>query len=69
MYYHLAIKPESTFMKMYCVLSALERDCSWRRLRDSNPRGVAAKRFSRPPRYDRFDKPPCSAIDTYEMRV
>ena len=26
--------------------------------RDSNPRGVAAKRFSRPPRYDRFDIAP-----------
>ena len=30
----------------------------WRRLRDSNPRGLSPKRFSRPPRYDRFDKPP-----------
>ena len=30
----------------------------WRRRRDSNPRGVAAKRFSRPPRYDRFDTSP-----------
>ena len=30
----------------------------WRRQRDSNPRGVAPKRFSRPPRYDRFDMPP-----------
>ena len=30
----------------------------WRRLRDSNPCGLAPKRFSRPPRYDRFDKPP-----------
>ena len=27
----------------------------WRRGRDSNPCGVAPKRFSRPPRYDRFD--------------
>ena len=34
-------------------------DFLWRRLRDSNPRGLAPKRFSRPPRYDRFDKPPC----------
>ena len=31
---------------------------AWRRQRDSNPRGVAPKRFSRPPRYDRFDMPP-----------
>ena len=30
----------------------------WRRQRDSNPRGVSPKRFSRPPRYDRFDMPP-----------
>lgn len=30
----------------------------WRRRRDSNPRDVAAKRFSRPPRCDRFDTPP-----------
>ena len=29
----------------------------WRRKRDSNPRGVSPKRFSRPPRYDRFDIP------------
>ena len=31
---------------------------SWRRMRDSNPRGREPKRFSRPPRYDRFDNPP-----------
>ena len=31
----------------------------WRRGRDSNPCGVAPKRFSRPPRYDRFDTSPC----------
>ena len=30
----------------------------WRRKRDSNPRGLSPKRFSRPPRYDRFDIPP-----------
>ena len=29
----------------------------WRRKRDSNPRGLSPKRFSRPPRYDRFDIP------------
>ena len=29
----------------------------WRRRRDSNPRGLSPKRFSRPPRYDRFDTP------------
>ena len=30
----------------------------WRRKRDSNPRGIAPKRFSRPPRYDHFAIPP-----------
>ena len=30
----------------------------WRREWDSNPRGLAPKRFSRPPRYDRFDISP-----------
>ncbi len=30
----------------------------WRRVRDSNPRGLAPKRFSRPPRYDHFDTLP-----------
>ena len=34
----------------------------WRRRRDSNPCGLAPKRFSRPPRYDRFDTPPYAAI-------
>ena len=36
----------------------------WRRKRDSNPRGLSPKRFSRPPRYDRFDIPPF--ITTFE---
>ena len=30
----------------------------WRRVWDSNPRAREGKRFSRPPRYDRFDNPP-----------
>ena len=34
----------------------------WRRRRDSNPRGLSPKRFSRPPRYDRFDTPAYSYI-------
>ena len=37
----------------------------WRRQRDSNPRGVSPKRFSRPPRYDRFDMPPSKNIKLY----
>ena len=31
----------------------------WRRRRDSNPRGLASKRFSRPPRCDRFARLLC----------
>ena len=34
----------------------------WRSRWDSNPRGREAKRFSRPPRYDRFDTAPCPRI-------
>ena len=30
----------------------------WRKAWDSNPRGLSPKRFSRPPRYDRFDSLP-----------
>ena len=39
--------------------------CFWRRRRDSNPRGVSPKRFSRPPRYDRFDTPASSFLLLY----
>ena len=35
----------------------------WRRGRDSNPCGVAPKRFSRPPRYDHFDTSPYRCYD------
>ena len=34
----------------------------WRKRRDSNPRGLSPKRFSRPPRYDHFDTLPCATI-------
>ena len=33
--------------------------CNERRGWDSNPRALADKRFSRPPRYDHFDTSPC----------
>ena len=38
----------------------------WRRKRDSNPRGLSPKRFSRPPRYDRFDIP-AKIINLYKV--
>ena len=31
----------------------------WRRVRDSNPRGIAPKLISSQPRYDHFDNSPC----------
>ena len=37
--------------------------------RDSNPCGVAAKRFSRPPRYDRFDIAPSYLIKKQDLRT
>ena len=36
---------------------------------DSNPCGVAAKRFSRPPRYDRFDTSPYQASSFVRTRL
>ena len=41
----------------------------WRRVWDSNPRGIAPKRFSRPPRYDRFDNPPCVRSSSNELNI
>ena len=38
-----------------------------RRARDSNPRELALKRFSRPPRYDHFASPPCVNIQFYPL--
>ena len=35
-------------------------ECIERRGWDSNPRALADKRFSRPPRYDHFDTSPCA---------
>ena len=40
----------------------------WRRVWDSNPRGIAPKRFSRPPRYDHFDNSPYSMYEKNAVR-
>lgn len=34
----------------------------WRKWRDSNPRALTGKRFSRPPRYSHFDTLPCGGL-------
>ncbi len=72
-YQNLGIKNSVTNSKASCKSSPLSMEKEeaqakifqfnlrfyfWRRGRDSNPCGVAPKRFSRPPRYDRFDTSP-----------
>ena len=42
----------------FLVAQPLTGARNWRKWRDSNPRGLAPKRFSRPPRCDRFDTLP-----------
>ena len=41
----------------------------WRRVWDSNSRAREGKRFSRPPRYDHFDNPPCKTIKFLDLRI
>ena len=49
-----APSPLGYFSKGCCLSKKM-----WRRGWDSNPRALSDKRFSRPPRYDRFDTSPC----------
>ena len=62
--YTLAKRPHSGFFASLTRYDRFRNEkkhafaCLWRRGRDSNPCGVAPKRFSRPPRYDRFDTSP-----------
>ena len=55
--------PTLESLRIVCVKTHKRNTMSscgfWRRRRDSNPRGLSPKRFSRPPRYDRFDTPAC----------
>ena len=52
-HHHAVSHAERTNKKAPAIASAF----SWRREWDSNPRALADKRFSRPPRYDHFDTP------------
>ena len=47
------------FINKYLFVRAVCFVCPKRREWDSNPRALSDKRFSRPPRYDRFDTSPC----------
>ena len=57
----MSLQPLEYFCKIvdqYCLYFCSSVFIIKRSERDSNPCGVAAKRFSRPPRYDRFDIAP-----------
>ena len=45
-------------LKIYYISAGISYICLQRRGWDSNPRALADKRFSRPPRYDHFDTSP-----------
>ena len=49
----------------FLLSSAFYFPLNKRREWDSNPRALADKRFSRPPRYDHFDISPCAAYSPF----
>ena len=58
-FFHCVRIPQYCFMQNKKALSCENAFMFWRRMGDSNPRARKGKRFSRPPRYDHFDNPPC----------
>ncbi len=59
---HLGTSPKSSIIKKPYAVKQENLSFSQRREWDSNPRALADKRFSRPPRYDHFDiSPKCPA--------
>ena len=59
----MSIKVDADICRIFTAVYSII--LSWRRYLqrrgwDSNPRALADKRFSRPPRYDHFDTSPCS---------
>ncbi len=54
-----------SFSREISAFDSRKRKNPWRRERDSNPCEIALKRFSRPPRYDRFDIPPYLTLILY----
>ena len=60
------------FINKYLFVRAVCFVCPKRREWDSNPRALSDKRFSRPPRYDRFDISPscfCSSPSTGDLYI
>ena len=61
----MSIKVDADICRIFTAVYSII--LSWRRYLqrrgwDSNPRALADKRFSRPPRYDHFDISPCVAV-------
>ena len=66
----MSIKVDADICRIFTAVYSII--LSWRRYLqrrgwDSNPRALADKRFSRPPRYDHFDTPPCRCIAIYRQ--
>ena len=56
----------NSYFHYYRIKDSVGEDLQ-RRGWDSNPRALADKRFSRPPRYDHFDTSPCSRRTRIEV--
>ena len=63
---HLGTSPNAFVITKY-ISAEFQNHFSKRRGWDSNPRALADKRFSRPPRYDHFDTSPYVVI-TFQCR-
>ena len=62
---HLGISPKCLSMTVLLNCCSLTLSRVKRREWDSNPRALADKRFSRPPRYDHFDISPYSLFSVF----
>ena len=66
---HLGTSPKSSIIQTYEIMQE-NLSFSQRREWDSNPRALADKRFSRPPRYDHFDiSPKCPASSAAKVII
>ncbi len=61
----LGTSPSEQNLLFYISSSGAFLSVPQRREWDSNPRALADKRFSRPPRYDHFDISPCIAFNRH----
>ena len=66
LFFHCVRIPQYSFIQNKKALTYVNAFSFWRRMGDSNPRARKGKRFSRPPRYDHFDNPPCIVTERFE---